>query len=215
MTRRRTAGFTLIEMMTVVVIMGVMATMSIAAIQSVARNGRVNGNATAISRILMNARVRSIAERCRYIVQMSGPAWGPAAPAPGQRVAPNAVTTFRKANCDSANGFWEPGDHFISDYFLDTSTSGANGTGVRFQFNQVGLMPGDVLGANAITFSWTTTGERQLYLDTTNTANWALTALANDFEYFIVPSDAPSPAPATYTPGRVVKVPAAGNASAK
>jgi prepilin-type N-terminal cleavage/methylation domain-containing protein len=190
-------GFTLLEMLTVVAIVGVLSAMATTGIMEIEKTGRVNGTATAVARMLANARSRTIAERCRYVVQITGPTWNPPAPPAGAQIVPNSVLTFRKRDCESTVGRFETGDRTISELMLDSS----NGN-VRFVTNPIGLSPGNVLGASAISFSWTPTGvapapgARQVLIDTTNTATWVAVNPPGDVTFTIVPVGTVLPPPA-------------------
>jgi type II secretory pathway pseudopilin PulG len=193
--------------MTVVAIIGVLSAMGVSSLVEMSRWGRVNGAATIFSRMLYNARSRSIAERCKYLVQITGPGWSPAAAA-GTTVIPLSVITFRKANCTSLNGFFEVGDQQISSYIMDAETKVTMGT------IPLGIIPGDVMGANAITFSWTNLGVREIYVDTTNSATWAQdTTATGDFNFTMLPWGTPVP-PTPKDIQRTLQIPIAAGAKA-
>lgn len=190
-------GFTLVELMVAVAIIGVLSAMTMTGMMEIAKTGRVNGTATSVARMLANARNRTVSERCRYVVQIAGPTWAPPSPPAGARVVPNSVLTFRKRDCESTNGFFEVGDKIVSELMLDAS----NGN-VRFATAPTGIIPSDVLGASAISFSWTPTGttpapgSRQVYVDTTNTFSWSAVTATGDFTFTIVPVGTALPPPA-------------------
>ncbi len=212
-SRQRTAGFTLVELMAVVAIIGVLSALGLAGIVEISKFGRVNGSATMLARILANARTRSITERCMYVVQVSGSQWAPGlAAGPDVRPIPRSIQVYRKANCNSLNGYFETGvgDRFIEELNLDDS----NGN-ILMATAPAGVVPGDVLGTTAIAFSWTPTGARQIFVDTTGTTTWVQNnVLLTAFFFTLVPVGTPIPPPLGAVQ-RVVSVPPGGPAVAQ
>jgi prepilin-type N-terminal cleavage/methylation domain-containing protein len=208
----RTAGFTLVELMAVVAIVGILSAIGLSGVMHIAKLGKVNGTATALARMMTNARTRAILERCMYVVQVTGPQWAPGAAAgPDVRKIPKSIQVYRKATCNSTNGFFETGqgDKLISEFDLDDS----NGN-VLMLTGPGGVVPGDIMGANAVSFAWAPDGTRLLYVDATGTTAWVQNSvLAGAFTFNLIPSDANIP-PLASDVQRAVSIPKAGPASA-
>ena len=69
MVKKRTLGFTLIEMMVVIAVIAVLSAIAVPSFMEYARNQRLNGAARQVYTDLMNARQQSVTENKKIIVQ--------------------------------------------------------------------------------------------------------------------------------------------------
>jgi type II secretory pathway pseudopilin PulG len=201
----------LVEMMAVVAIIGILSAIGLSGVMHISKLGKVNGTATTLARMMTNARTRAILERCMYVVQVTGPQWGPGVAVPDMRKIPKSIQVYRKANCNSTNGFFETGlgDKLISEFDLDDS----NGN-VLMLTGPGGVVPGDIMANNAVSFAWAPDGKRLLYVDAGGTAAWVQNSvLAGAFTFNLVPSDSNIP-PLPSDVQRAVSIPLAGPTSA-
>jgi len=69
MVKKRTLGFTLIEMMVVIAVIAVLSAIAVPSFMEYARNKRLNGAARQVYTDLMNARQQAVTENKKIIVQ--------------------------------------------------------------------------------------------------------------------------------------------------
>ncbi|OQC55298.1 MAG: Fimbrial protein precursor [Deltaproteobacteria bacterium ADurb.Bin022] len=69
MVKKRTLGFTLIEMMVVIAVIAVLSAIAVPSFMEYARNQRLNGAARQVYTDLMNARQQAVTENKKIIVQ--------------------------------------------------------------------------------------------------------------------------------------------------
>jgi prepilin-type N-terminal cleavage/methylation domain-containing protein len=173
--KARRGGFTLIEMMMVVAIVGILSGLAVGGIRGLVDQGRANGTAGSLARLVANARLRAISMGCRTSVQVNGPSYAPSSGTPvGFPSAPNTVSVFMKKQCDSTNGYFEAGDRIVSSYSL-----------VDQHVNLTIPAVVTTLGSNSVVVSYgmTSTGvgasfQRDTYLDSSGNGSFAVTAPA-------------------------------------
>jgi prepilin-type N-terminal cleavage/methylation domain-containing protein len=110
--RRRPAGTTLMEMMTVVAIIGILSAMGGSALLDVLVASRVTSTSKSLSGALGGARVRAASSNCPHYVQVNGPAYAGTGAA-GFVTQPGVIAVMRKANCASTTLRFEPGDRAV------------------------------------------------------------------------------------------------------
>jgi prepilin-type N-terminal cleavage/methylation domain-containing protein len=84
-------GFTLIEMMIVVAIIGVLSAMSVWAMNSFTANMKVSADANTLASFIRSARLKTYAQGCPHVVQLTIPAAGTTTRA--------RMTLYRKGSC--------------------------------------------------------------------------------------------------------------------
>jgi prepilin-type N-terminal cleavage/methylation domain-containing protein len=115
-TRR---GFSLIELMTIVAVIGMIASLAVTGIVSAVRVGRVNGSAGVLTRMLVDARVRSMVQHCPHFVQINGIDYAPTSPEAGAPIGPGTISLVRKMDCASVDSFFRAGaDPSVADRVL-------------------------------------------------------------------------------------------------
>ena len=163
MKQQHRGGMTLLEIMVVVAIVGLMSSLAVAGIGSATRMGKVNGSASLIAQVMNTARARAVSERCTYVVQINGPGYAPsAAPADVLRRAAT-VLLYRKNDCNSVIGAYEPGlalpvrDRLVAEYSL--AEFGMT------QFTSPPMVGMTNIDTGSISFAWRGTGARLLSAD--------------------------------------------------
>lgn len=203
MTLRR-RGLTMIELLVVVALVGIIASMSVYTLGAVNDRARVNGAAETLATVLRNARVQAITERCMYVVQINGPTYNPVAAPPDVPRTRNSVLVWRKNNCNSAVGAYEPGlaaplqDRRVADYNLS-----------EFNVELVtALVTGGVVLNDSISIAYQANGQRLIFVDDDVDGTSAASGLVGQLDLTTRPHNKPT------GPARVLQVPAAAAAVA-
>lgn len=199
-------GATILELLVVVAIVAILGALSAYSLQAVNEIGRLNGAAESLANVLRNARARAITERCTYVVQITGVRYNPlAAPVDVSRAA-NTIMVWRKNNCVSNIGAYEPGlaanlrDRLVNDYNL--SEFGAE---LRFP---AGITAGNRLINASVSIGWRGDGTRMVWADDDVDGTSVDTGVAGDFNITLQRFNGNA------DPNRIVSVPAGGPAVA-
>lgn len=204
MSRR---GVTLLEVVLVMAIIATLAGLAGYTVSSVSEIGRMNGAAQTLATVLKNARARAITERCTYVVQINGPLYNPIAAPVDVLRSRNQVLLWRKNNCTSNVGAYEPGlapalrDRLVDSYNLTEFSS-------EYVF-PAALVTGGRLLSQSVSFAWQGDGTRVIWHDDDGDG----TSVASGFIAPVGISTITRNDPTTATT-RVVNVPVAGPAVA-
>lgn len=87
MSRR---GFTLLEMMTAVAVAGILSSLAMISLTAATNTAKVSGDADVLANFMRNARLRSIAQGCPFVVRWSGER---------ANLNPRSVMLYRKRSC--------------------------------------------------------------------------------------------------------------------
>jgi prepilin-type N-terminal cleavage/methylation domain-containing protein len=161
--KRSRRGVTLVEIMVVVAIGGVMSSLAAVGMTNVVRHGRVNSAATSLARLATTARQRAMAERCRFVLQINGTTYNPASATADVPRRASVAFLYRKNNCASTTGAYEPGiavaqrDRLLDEYALNEF------------FFELGLPTTVVasgrLTSSSVSLSWNELGQLSVWAD--------------------------------------------------
>lgn len=115
--RRRPAGTTLAEMMTVVAIIGMLSAMGGSALMDMVVADRVISTSKSLMGALGGARIRAASSNCPHYVQVNGPTYAGTGAA-GFVTQPSLIAVMRKSNCASTVMRFEPGDRAVDSVAL-------------------------------------------------------------------------------------------------
>lgn len=116
-TRRRAAGMTMLEMMTVVALIGVLSGLSGAAISDMVRSGRVIASSKGFMTALGTVRLRAAATNCPHYVQVNGPTYAGTG-STGFPAGASTIALVRKGDCNSTVVGFEAGDRVVDQIRL-------------------------------------------------------------------------------------------------
>lgn len=177
MIRRTRRGFTLLEMMMVVVIIGILAALGVGGMFQMARTARVTGNSGMLTRMLVDARVRTMSQHCAHFVQINGRVYSPGTPVARAPNFPATMSLVRKFDCTRTNYFFEPGtDATNADrivYSTELGDKGAFNSGLHLYFTApTGVVTADELTDYAVAIGYLPNGTRSFAVD--NGAGFAI-----------------------------------------
>ncbi len=140
----RGRGVTLLEVMVVVAIVGILSAIAAGGMRSMVTSTRVAQSGRVLATAFGQTRLRAMATRCTYFVQVNGPAYGGAGAAAagpaGFLGVRNQAAIYRKGDCASAQATFVAGDILVDSFVLNDGPLGS------LDF----LVPATLIGSGAL-----------------------------------------------------------------